>query len=99
MKLFMNVINGCFILHADDHGMLRACAALYLNVALHFKQVFSTEGYVNLLRTVTNEIFVLKNVYCYVLVLVLLCIGVSVNIAMQCYAQVKIFCENICKFY
>ena len=44
MKLFLNVIDGCLINNSDDDGMLRACAAIYLNVANHFKQVFATEG-------------------------------------------------------
>lgn len=44
MKLFLNVINGCLINNSEDDGMLRMCAAIYLNVANHFKQVFATEG-------------------------------------------------------
>ncbi|XP_067932003.1 protein unc-80 homolog isoform X2 [Watersipora subatra] len=51
LKLFLNVINGCLILNCADHGMLRMCMAIYLNLANHFKQVFSTEGFLLIMPT------------------------------------------------
>lgn len=65
MKLFLNIINGSLILHAEDHGVLRTCLSLYLNISLHFKQVFSTEGSVIYVSACRYVIYV--SAYLYVI--------------------------------
>lgn len=44
LHLFLNVINGAFLLHCEDSSMLRLCMAAYINAAHHFKNLFSTNG-------------------------------------------------------
>ena len=44
LPLFLNVVNGTLLLHADDTAMLRLCFASFINACRHFKQVFSTTG-------------------------------------------------------
>ena len=44
LLLFLNVVNGVIILHAEDTSVLRMCIACFINAAKHFVQVFSTSG-------------------------------------------------------
>jgi len=44
LPLFLNVVNGTLLLHADDAAMLRLCFATFINACRHFKQVFATTG-------------------------------------------------------
>lgn len=45
IHLFLNVLNGAFILHSEDSCILRYVIATYINAAFHFKNIFSTNGY------------------------------------------------------
>ncbi|WAR09253.1 UNC80-like protein [Mya arenaria] len=58
--LFLNVINGCVILHCEDSAMLRFSLATFLNISIHFKQIFSMTGFLNviptLMRTYSNHL-------------------------------------------
>ncbi|ESO05346.1 hypothetical protein HELRODRAFT_191448 [Helobdella robusta] len=45
LPLFLNVINGVLILHAEDSFLFRYCIATYINVCKHFKQVFASTGF------------------------------------------------------
>ncbi|CAF5165491.1 unnamed protein product, partial [Rotaria sp. Silwood1] len=44
ITLFLNVINGAFILHCEDFAMLRFCLAIYISTAKHFRHIFATNG-------------------------------------------------------
>ena len=44
ITLFLNAINGAFILHCEDFSMLRFCLAIYINTAKHFRHIFATNG-------------------------------------------------------
>jgi hypothetical protein len=44
ITLFLNVINGAFILHCEDFAMLRFCLAIYISIAKHFRHIFATNG-------------------------------------------------------
>jgi hypothetical protein len=44
ITLFLNVINGAFILHCEDFAMLRFCLATYISTAKHFRHIFATNG-------------------------------------------------------
>lgn len=46
ITLFINVINGAFILHCEDFAMLRFCLATYISTAKHFRHIFATNGFV-----------------------------------------------------
>ncbi len=46
ITLFLNVINGAFILHCEDFAMLRFCLATYISTAKHFRHIFATNGLV-----------------------------------------------------
>ena len=46
ITLFLNVINGAFILHCEDFAMLRFCLATYISTAKHFRHIFATNGFV-----------------------------------------------------
>lgn len=46
LPLFLNVISGALLLHAEDTTVMRRCMATLINASQHFKQVFSTTGYV-----------------------------------------------------
>ncbi|PAA86705.1 hypothetical protein BOX15_Mlig002066g1 [Macrostomum lignano] len=50
--LFLNVINGTFILHNEDASILRYCLATYINCCMHFKTIFATSGYVWIIPTI-----------------------------------------------
>ncbi|XP_069159541.1 protein unc-80 homolog isoform X1 [Procambarus clarkii] len=52
LHLFLNVINGAFLLHCEDSSMLRLCMASYINAAHHFKNLFSTNGYLHIMPTI-----------------------------------------------
>ncbi|XP_052242651.1 protein unc-80 homolog isoform X2 [Dreissena polymorpha] len=58
--LFLNVINGCIILHCEDSAMLRYSLATVINASIHFKHIFSMNGFLNvvptLLRTYSNHL-------------------------------------------
>lgn len=44
LHLFINVINGAFLLHCEDSSMLRLCLATYINTAHIFNNLFATNG-------------------------------------------------------
>lgn len=46
ITLFLDVINGAFILHCEDFAMLRFCLATYISTAKHFRHIFATNGFV-----------------------------------------------------
>ncbi|XP_071534011.1 protein unc-80 homolog isoform X8 [Panulirus ornatus] len=52
LHLFLNVINGALLLHCEDSSMLRLCMAAYINAAHHFKNFFSTNGYLHIMPTI-----------------------------------------------
>uniref|UniRef100_A0A915IVJ9 Protein UNC80 C-terminal domain-containing protein n=1 Tax=Romanomermis culicivorax TaxID=13658 RepID=A0A915IVJ9_ROMCU len=54
LHLFMNVINGVFILHGEDSSILRHCLATYIELSIHFKAIFSTNGYDNMFGSIAN---------------------------------------------
>ena len=45
IHLFINVINGVMILHCEDSVVLRHCMATYIDMAVHFNNLFSNNGY------------------------------------------------------
>ena len=47
LKLFLNVINGCIILHCEDTALLRFSLASLINTSRHFKHIFSMNGSVD----------------------------------------------------
>ncbi|CAF0812442.1 unnamed protein product, partial [Didymodactylos carnosus] len=51
ITLFLNVINGAFILHCEDFAMLRYCLATYISTARHYKHIFATNGYLLIMPT------------------------------------------------
>ncbi|XP_071051603.1 protein unc-80 homolog isoform X3 [Onthophagus taurus] len=51
IHLFLNVLNGAFILHSEDACILRYVMATYINAAFHFKNIFSTNGYLLIMPT------------------------------------------------
>ncbi|KAK9884494.1 hypothetical protein WA026_007335 [Henosepilachna vigintioctopunctata] len=51
IHLFLNVLNGSLILHSEDAGILRYVMATYINAAFHFKNIFSTNGYLLIMPT------------------------------------------------
>ncbi|CAF3522158.1 unnamed protein product [Rotaria socialis] len=51
ITLFLNVINGAFILHCEDFAMLRFCLAIYISTAKHFRHIFATNGYLLIMPT------------------------------------------------
>ena len=44
ITLFINVINGSFILHCEDLNIIRTCLAIYISTARSFKHIFATNG-------------------------------------------------------
>ncbi|CAL4091464.1 unnamed protein product, partial [Meganyctiphanes norvegica] len=52
VHLFLNVINGALLLHCEDSSMIRVCMAAYINAAHHFKNLFSTNGYLLCMPTI-----------------------------------------------
>ncbi|KAF5273419.1 hypothetical protein FQA39_LY07436 [Lamprigera yunnana] len=51
IHLFLNVLNGAFIIHSEDSCILRYVVATYINAAFHFKNIFSTNGYLLIMPT------------------------------------------------
>ncbi|XP_025829365.1 protein unc-80 homolog [Agrilus planipennis] len=51
IQLFLNVLNGALILHSEDSCILRYVTATYINAAFHFKNIFSTNGYLLIMPT------------------------------------------------
>ncbi|XP_015837449.1 protein unc-80 homolog isoform X10 [Tribolium castaneum] len=51
IHLFLNVLNGSVILHSEDACILRYVMATYINAAFHFKNIFSTNGYLLIMPT------------------------------------------------
>ncbi|RZC42316.1 unc-80 -like protein, partial [Asbolus verrucosus] len=51
IHLFLNVLNGAVILHSEDACILRYVMATYINAAFHFKNIFSTNGYLLIMPT------------------------------------------------
>lgn len=67
IHLFLNVLNGAFILHSEDACILRYVMATYINAAFHFKNIFSTNGYV---FEIVNKILTLTRIICsYLLIM------------------------------
>ncbi len=58
ITLFINVINGSFILHCEDTNIIRTCLAIYISTARHFKHIFATNGFLliipSLLKVYSN---------------------------------------------
>ncbi len=44
LHLFINVINGVMILHCEDAIVLRHCMAAYIDLVVHFNNLFATNG-------------------------------------------------------
>nr|CAI5820732.1 unnamed protein product [Callosobruchus analis] len=51
IHLFVNVLNGAVVLHSEDACILRYVMATYINAAFHFKNIFSTNGYLLIMPT------------------------------------------------
>ncbi|KAJ8917160.1 hypothetical protein NQ315_012652 [Exocentrus adspersus] len=51
IHLFVNVLNGALVLHSEDACILRYVTATYINAAFHFKNIFSTNGYLLIMPT------------------------------------------------
>ncbi|XP_017782231.1 PREDICTED: LOW QUALITY PROTEIN: protein unc-80 homolog, partial [Nicrophorus vespilloides] len=51
IHLFLNVLNGAVILHSEDACILRYVMATFINAAFHFKNIFSTNGYLLIIPT------------------------------------------------
>eukprot|EP00105_Crassostrea_gigas_P024973 XP_011445404.1 PREDICTED: protein unc-80 homolog isoform X2 [Crassostrea gigas] len=51
LQLFLNVINGCIILHCEDTALLRFCLASLINTSRHFKHIFSMNGFMHIMPT------------------------------------------------
>ncbi|GLG97294.1 Protein unc-80 homolog [Gryllus bimaculatus] len=51
IHLFLNVLNGAIILHSGDACILRYVTSTYINAAHHFKNIFSTNGYLLIMPT------------------------------------------------
>ncbi|KAL1497693.1 hypothetical protein ABEB36_008611 [Hypothenemus hampei] len=51
IHLFVNVLNGALILHSEDACILRYVMATYINAAFHFRNIFSTNGYLLIMPT------------------------------------------------
>lgn len=52
VHLFLNVVNGCLILHCEDSAMLRLVMATFIAAAHQFKNVFSNNGYTLIMPTI-----------------------------------------------
>ena len=44
LNLFLNVINGAILLHCEDAAVLRLCLAAFVNIAVHFSNIFASNG-------------------------------------------------------
>ena len=45
IELFLNVINGAFLLLCENIVILRSCLAGFLNISRHFGHIFAINGY------------------------------------------------------
>ncbi|CAH3019143.1 unnamed protein product [Porites evermanni] len=45
LNLFLNVINGAILLHCEDAAVLRLCLGAFVNIAVHFSNIFASNGY------------------------------------------------------
>ncbi|XP_071797964.1 protein unc-80 homolog isoform X4 [Asterias amurensis] len=52
IQLFLNVLNGCLLLHCEDISILRLCLASFINISRHFKQMFATKGFQYIMPTI-----------------------------------------------
>ncbi|VDP17165.1 unnamed protein product [Soboliphyme baturini] len=52
LNLFINVINGVLILHCENVVLLRHCLAFYIEMAYHFRVVFSMDGFFFIMPTI-----------------------------------------------
>lgn len=52
LHLFINVLNGVMILHCEDAEVLRHCLATYIDLAVHFNNLFTTSGYFLIMPTI-----------------------------------------------
>ncbi|XP_065663713.1 protein unc-80 homolog isoform X4 [Hydra vulgaris] len=50
--LFIDPINGAFLLHAEDVLILRSVLAAYINIALNYSKMFAVNGYLEILPTI-----------------------------------------------
>lgn len=44
IQLFLNVLSGAALLHAEDSCIMRYVMATFINAAFNFKNIFSTNG-------------------------------------------------------
>ncbi|XP_017847563.1 protein unc-80 homolog [Drosophila busckii] len=51
IQLFLNVLSGAAMLHAEDSCIMRYVMATYINAAFNFKNIFSTNGYFMIMPT------------------------------------------------
>uniref|UniRef100_UPI00358FE682 protein unc-80 homolog n=1 Tax=Myxine glutinosa TaxID=7769 RepID=UPI00358FE682 len=51
VMLFLNVLNGALVLHAEDSALFRQYIATTINTAVHFNHLFSLNGYQWILPT------------------------------------------------
>ncbi|XP_037920959.1 protein unc-80 homolog [Hermetia illucens] len=51
IQLFLNVLSGAAILHAEDSCIMRYVMATFINAAFNFKNIFSTNGYFMIMPT------------------------------------------------
>ncbi|XP_034126697.1 protein unc-80 homolog isoform X1 [Drosophila guanche] len=51
IQLFLNVLSGASILHAEDSCIMRYVMATFINAAFNFKNIFSTNGYFMIMPT------------------------------------------------
>ncbi|XP_030370602.1 protein unc-80 homolog [Scaptodrosophila lebanonensis] len=51
IQLFLNVLSGASILHAEDSCIMRYVMATFINAAFNFKNIFSTKGYFMIMPT------------------------------------------------
>lgn len=54
IHLFLNVVNGTLLLHCEDVSIVRLCMATYINAAHQFKNVFATNGYLLIVKTMVQ---------------------------------------------
>ncbi|KAI0985097.1 hypothetical protein GJ496_001704 [Pomphorhynchus laevis] len=45
LSLFVNVLNGTFIMHCENYAILRAVLANYINLSRYYKHIFEINGY------------------------------------------------------
>ncbi|KAL5280592.1 unc-80 family protein [Megaselia abdita] len=51
IQLFLNVLSGAALLHAEDSCIMRYVMATFINAAFNFKNIFSTNGYFLIMPT------------------------------------------------